>query len=76
VEILLEPEVPAIEVVQGFRSIERAARQGACNAVQALEGAHPQKRLLVPGSWLPSQMIWPFLEITPSFKPVILRDYF
>jgi hypothetical protein len=68
--------VPAIEAVQGFRSIERAARQRACNAFQALEGARPQKRLLVAGSWF----AWPddlaVLEITPSFKPVILRDYF
>ena len=58
-EHLLEPEVPAIEVVQGFRSIERTARHGVCNAVQAPEGAHPQKCLLVPDSQVPSQMICP-----------------
>jgi hypothetical protein len=69
----LEPEipalpVPAIEAVREFCLLERATRHGRHNAVQAFSGAHPQKYLLVPGSWLPSQMIWP-PEKTCSSEP-------
>jgi hypothetical protein len=46
--------VPTIEAVQEFRLLERATLLGMRNVVQAFAGAHLQKYLLVPGSWLPS----------------------
>jgi len=57
-EIPVAP-VPAIEVVQEFRMLERATRHGTRNTVQAFAGAHPRKYLLVLGSSLPSKIIWP-----------------